>query len=113
MHGARFAIIEFVVGVFLPGVLGSLSLIRGRSFLQLVFGVYLVLLAFNYLPLLLFSINVRSRERAEIELSDLLNDRSALVRLSKRSLLLLIPILPALSALLQYLAVRKKGESKI
>lgn len=100
LHGARLAIAEFAIGVLLPAVLGPLSLLRGRSRWQAALGAYLILLALNYLPLLLFAVRLRTQQRAEVEVADLLDDHVALVRLSKQSLLLVIPILPVISTFL-------------
>ena len=92
LHGPWFVITEFAVGFLLPGALGAASLFRGRSFWQLTLGIYLVLLSVNYLALLLYSVIIRTRERATLEVGDLIGDRPALIRLSKQSLLLLVPV---------------------
>ena len=101
LHGARLVIAEFAIGFLLPAMLGSLSLLPGRSGAHLALGAYLLLVALNYLPLLALAIKIRTREQAEREVADLLNDRPALIRLSKQSLILLIPILPLIHLLLQ------------
>lgn len=103
LHGARFAIAEFAVGFLLTAVLGSLSLLGGRSGAQKVLGAYLLFIALNYLTLLALSVKIRTHDSAERVVADLLNDRPALIRLSKQSLLLLIPILPLIQPLLQIL----------
>ncbi len=97
LHGARLMLVEFGVGVFLPLGLGLLFFVRGHGGMRWLLGTYLVLIALNYVPLLIFSLRLRTRENAEEEIADLLNDRAALVRLSKQSLFLLMPILPLVS----------------
>ncbi len=103
LHGPRLVVTEFAAGLLLPAVLGLLSLFWRRGGLHTVFGVYLLLLALNYLPLLVFSLRIGTRERAVREAADLLQDRPALIRLSRQSLLLVIPILPLVFLMLALL----------
>lgn len=101
LHGARLIMGEFAVGVALPAGLGILCL-RATAAWQYWLGWYLIGIAINYLPLLIWAIRLRSRERASVLVKPELADRTMMRRYSAAgSLLLLLPLAVALLAVLQ------------
>lgn len=107
-HGSKIILAEFAAGVFLPLALGLLSLFRGRARWQIVLGVYLVLLAINYVPLLIYGLMIVFRGDAHAEVADELahKDRIASTYMAQ-SLFLVVPLVVPVLALAQSLRSRK------
>jgi hypothetical protein len=100
--GPKLVIAEFAGGVLICGVLGMFVLFQGGSFTQLVLGVYLIALAINYVPMLIYAISLTRDNGARMELGQELNDKSRLVvKYRRQSLLLLVPLLVPILALKQ------------
>jgi hypothetical protein len=100
--GSKLIIAEFAGGVLLCGVLGMLVLFQGGSFTQLVLGVYLIALAINYVPMLIYAISLTRGNSARMELGQELNEKSRLVvKYRRQSLLLLVPLVVPILALKQ------------
>jgi hypothetical protein len=98
--GSIFIIAEFVCGVVLCVVLGIFVLVRGSSFGQLSLGLYLISLGINYVPMLIYALVITKCKSARAELGDELNDeRRAMAKCRRKSLLLLVPLLMPLVAL--------------
>jgi hypothetical protein len=100
--GSKFVIAEFAGGVLICGVLGVLVLFQGGSITQLVLGVYLITLAINYVPMLIYAIGITRNKSASAELGQELNDeRRVMAKYRRQSLLLLVPLLIPILALSQ------------
>jgi hypothetical protein len=107
-HGSRLILVEFAVGVFLPLTLGLVSLVRSHARWQTVVGTYLVLLAFNYVPLAVYAIiMVRKRSAREEVIDEVAHREHIASKYMPQSLLLLVPLLVPLAALAQELRSRK------
>ena len=92
-HGARLILLEFAAGVLLPLALGLLLVLRGRAVWQRPLGVYLLLVALNYLPLLLAAVRLAADAQALQNVRDeLARDPQMGVRYTKKSLLILVPL---------------------
>jgi len=69
---------------------------------MLLFGVYLILIGINYLPLLLHAIDISRRGTAQQEISEELRNRThASQKYRRQSLLLLVPLMILVVAILQ------------
>ena len=107
LHGPRFIVIEFGLGVAGCAVIGALSFAAGvRTWSrgvgwQLVLGVVLLWIALNYVPLLLHAIDLARRGSARQEASaELANPK--LVRLyGLKQLWILVPFAVLTFAVLQ------------
>jgi hypothetical protein len=112
--GTRVVLIEYALGVLLPLVLGLASIVAGLSRSldlsnwQLIFGVWLVTIAANYVPLFFYALAIARagtvRQEGEPELA---NAR----RYGIQQAIILIPFLVVALALAQERG-RKKGERK-
>jgi hypothetical protein len=95
--GPKIILAEFGLGVPIMLVIGILSLrvglFRTHALWQAAVGIYLVLLAVNYIPMLWSAIDIARRGTAAEELGDELSDKSAAMRKYRRqSLWLLVPL---------------------
>lgn len=95
--GPKIILTEFGLGVPIMLVLGTVSLrvglLRSHATWQILLGVYLVLLAINYIPMLWCAIDIVRRGSAAAELGDELRDKVAAMRKYRRqSLWLLVPL---------------------
>jgi hypothetical protein len=98
--GPKLIIAEFAGGVFVCGSLGIFVLLQGGSTIRLVFGLYLIALAINYVPMLLHAIATARNNIARIHVIDELNiTRQMVARYRRESLLLLVPLLVPILAL--------------
>ena len=92
--------IEYLCGVVFSLALGAFVIFRSHSQGQVAFGLYLVCLGLNYVPMLYFTVLLANRQNAIDVLGiELENQRVAMSKYRKVSLLLLIPLLPLLFAL--------------
>ena len=99
--GAKVILTEFALGVIGPLAFGLLTLLRSQSTEGVLFGVYLLSLSLNYIPMLAFAIALSRRGQPETEIADELGDRRRLFRKYRRqSLILLIPIVPVVVAII-------------
>ena len=104
--GAKFILTEFGIGVAGAMALGALTLRAGltrfHSPRMTMFGVYLLLLGINYVPLLLHAIGMARQGSARKEIAGELGDKRAAMRKYRRqSLFLLLPLLIPIAAVLQ------------
>jgi membrane protein implicated in regulation of membrane protease activity len=98
--GSIFIIAEFASGVVLCVALGIFVLVRGNSFWQLALGLYIISLGINYVPMLIYALVITKYKSARTELGDELNDqRRAMAKYRRKSLLLLVPLLVPFVAL--------------
>jgi len=87
--GYKFVLAEYVCGLLLPIGLGVLSLSKHSIWM----GAYLICLGLNYIPMLVYTISIANRERARAELGDELNNqRAAMSRYRRLSVVLLVPL---------------------
>src|SRR5262245_53182532 len=97
--GSRVILSEFAFGVLGPMALGILTCLRSHTLYGVAFGLYLMCLGVNYVPLLLHGIDIVRRRTAQVEVSAEPGDRRAVFRKYRRgSVLLLVPlVVPALA----------------
>ena len=102
IHGAKLIVAEFAAGVILPLAIGVLSLLRGRAYWQIAFGIYMLCLGLNYFPLLIYGTILAAKENAESAVAAELKARDQIAsKYAKQSLLLLVPLVVPIAALLQ------------
>ena len=74
--------------------LGTVVLFRGHSFWQLALGLYFISLGINYVPLLVYAVAITRGQSARAEMGDELSDeRWAMAKYRRQSILLLVPLL--------------------
>jgi hypothetical protein len=92
--GSTIIVAEFAAGVLLSGCLGVFVLLRSHSAGQLAVGLYLLSLATNYVPMLIYALAITKAGSARLEMGDELNNkREAMRRYRRMSILLLVPLL--------------------
>ena len=104
-HGSRFILAEFAGAVIACGSFGALSLVAfirspNHSVFSLLIGLVLCWIALNYVPLLLYAIDIVRRKSAQQEVAFELEHRDIYARkytLQSVCLLLLPLIVPILS----------------
>lgn len=100
--GPRIILTEFSLGVFGSFALGVFTLLRSHSMGGLALGSYLLLIAVNYVPLLLHAISIVRRKSARDEIADEVTEKRRMFRKYRRqSLLLLVPLVVPILALAQ------------
>jgi hypothetical protein len=100
--GSRIIIGEFAGGVLLCAGMGVFVLLRSHSFGAKAFGIYLIALGINYIPMLIYALSITKAQSALAEISDELDDkRRAMAKYRRQSLLLLVPVLVPILALKQ------------
>jgi hypothetical protein len=98
--GSKLIIAEFAGGVLLCVALGTFVLFRGHSFWQIALGLYFISLGINYVPLLVYAVAITRRQSARAEIGDELSDeRRAMAKYRRQSILLLVPLLVPILAL--------------
>jgi hypothetical protein len=110
--GPKVIISEFGLGVFASAALGLLTIRAGiqrfHSPLMIIFGVYLLLLGFNYAPLLLHALTMTRDGTALHQIQDELGDRRKAFRKYRRqSLFLLLPLIVVMAAIVQEIQRRR------
>lgn len=104
-HGSRFILAEFAGGVIACGSLGAFSLVTffrtpSHAVFSLLIGLVLCWIALNYVPLLLYAIDIVRRKSAQQEVAFELEHKDIYARkytLQSVCLLLLPLIMPILS----------------
>ena len=115
LHGAPLILVEFGAAIAIGAVLGvwlistAIAVSQGAALFRIVLGAYLLCVAINYVPLLLYGIAVAlrrsARQEAAAELTE--KDGRSARRYGAQSLLLILPLaIPAL-ALAQELLGRR------
>ena len=104
--GPRLVLVEFAIGVFGSLALGIWSVSRGaqrfHSTWMILFGIYLLFVGINYVPLLLYAIDMASKGNAEQELGNELQNRKKTFRKYRRqSVWLLVPLVVITTAVLK------------
>ncbi|HLJ82307.1 MAG TPA: hypothetical protein VKT52_12520 [Ktedonobacterales bacterium] len=120
LHGMPFILIEFSLTVIGGAALGLFILLRTVfasgtiSILGLVVGAYVLAIAVNYAPLLLYALAIRSRARAREEVGAELDDREErgwyARRYGTQQLLLVVPLFIPLLAITQELRKRTHAQ---
>jgi hypothetical protein len=91
---------EFALGVVGPIALGAFTWHKSQSLGWTLFGVYLMTLGINYLPMLLHAIDLVRKGSAQLEIADEAGDRQRLFRKYRaQSHWLLVPLVAPLAAL--------------
>ena len=118
LHGSRFILAEFGGGVLLCLALGlwliyaSFPVGQDTSMLRLVTGVYLLFLAINYVPLLVYAILIARRKSARQEVAAELADKGRYARkYGLQQLFLVAPLVIPVLALVQEVQARRKSLS--
>ena len=109
--GPKVILVEFGLGVVGLVALGLFSLHAGiqreHGATFIAWGIYMVGVGINYLPLLLHAISITRRGSAQKETADELGDRRAAFRKYRRqSLFILIPLAVMVLAVVQELQQR-------
>jgi hypothetical protein len=100
--GPKIIIPEFAIAVLGAPTLGILTLFRSGSLLMTAFGVALIGLGVNYIPLLIHAIDLVRRSGVQSAIADEASDRRALyAKYRKQSLWLLLPFAVGLAAVSQ------------
>jgi hypothetical protein len=100
--GPKIVIPEFALGVIGASALGVLTVLRSGSPGATAFGVALIGVGVNYIPLLIHAVDLVRRSAVEATIADEGSDRRALyARYRKQSLWLLLPFVVGLAALSQ------------
>ena len=103
--GSKFIIAEFAAGVLLCAALGAFTILRAGSLGQRAFGLYLICLGINYVPMLVYAIAITQGQGAQAEIGDeLSNSRRAMAKYRRQSIFLLLPMLVPVIALQDFLA---------
>lgn len=98
--GYKLIFAEYLFGVVGSLGLGIFALVRSHSPSQIALGVYLVSLGINYAPMLAYAVSIASNENARAELGDeLIEQRKAMTKYRRISLLLLVPLVVPFLAL--------------
>lgn len=107
LHGKRFILTEFALGVVACLLLGGLSLAQGIRGLdrgiswQLLLGLALLWIGLNYVPLLVHAVDLARRGTAREEAANDLAQRELIRKYSLQQLWLLVPFAVVILALLQ------------
>ena len=100
--GSKIVIAEFAAGVAFCVALGAFIALRAHSASQIALAIYFILLGINYVPLFFYAVAITRARSARSELGDELDDqRRAMAKYRRQSLLLLIPLLAPILALMQ------------
>ncbi len=107
-HGPKLILAEFAFGVFFTGALGLFLTYAGfvtghfRVPWVALLGCYLLLLAINYVPLLLYGITIVRRKSAQEEVAFELTQKERYGRkYTVQSFLLLLPLVVPVLAIVQ------------
>jgi hypothetical protein len=100
--GYVFVLAEYALGSFGLLSMGLFVLIPGHSHGQVALGMYLICLGINYIPMLSYAVAIGNKQNAQNELRDELEDqKTAMTKYRRLSLLLLVPLLVPIPALSQ------------
>jgi len=106
-HGSRFILIEFAAGVFLCGGAGAFALIgfardAAHPLFTLIIGLVLSWIGLNYIPLLLYAINIVRRGSARQEVAfELAHKEFYGLKYTLQSLILILPLIVPVLTLVQ------------
>lgn len=113
-HGPKFILIEFTLGVFGCAVLGLFSTYFGffhspnHSLFAVIIGCFLLWIALNYVPLLIYAISIVSHKSAHQEVAyELAHKDKYAGKYMLQSIILLLPL--AVPALAMYQELQKRS----
>ena len=113
-HGPKFILIEFALGVIGCAALGLFSMYFGlfhgpnHSLFAVIIGCFLLWIALNYVPLLIYAISIVRHKSAQQEVAYELEHRDKYAgKYMRQSSLLLIPF--AVPALAFYQEMQKRS----
>jgi hypothetical protein len=113
-HGPKFILIEFALGVIGCAALGLFSIYFGLfhspsySLFAVIMGCFLLWIALNYVPLLIYAISIVRHKSAQQEVAYELEYRDKYAgKYMRQSTLLLIPL--AIPALAVYQELQKRS----
>jgi len=99
--GFKLVVVEYAFGVLGSIALGVFVLLRSHSKAQFAIGLYLICLGINYLPMFVYAASIASKQNARAELGDeLFEERRAMSRYRRMSLLLLVPLILPVCAII-------------
>ena len=108
LHGPKFILIEFGLGVFGCAALGLFSTYLGlfpgpnHSLFAAIMGCFLLWVALNYVPLLLYAMSIVRHKSAQQEVAyELAHKDKYAVKYTMQSALLLIPLAMLILAVYQ------------
>lgn len=102
--GRPLIVAEFAAGVLLGVALGAFILFRSKSPMQFALGLYFVALGLNYVPMLLYALAIKDRERARADIAgELANRQQAMTKYRRQSIYLLVPLVVPIVALRDHL----------
>jgi|SRR5215467_6512103 len=108
--GPRVILPEFILGIVGPIGLGIWTIAKIRSTGGILFGVYLLLIGVNYIPLLGHAISLVKQGTAHQEIGGETDDKRKLFRKYRRqSLLLLLPLIVPFLTLKDLANLRKSA----
>jgi hypothetical protein len=110
IQGVRFVLAEYAIGIFLPFVLGLITIVVGQfssppSVLKTVLGYWFVAVAINYVPLFIYAI-LFAREGTIKEKGA--EERAEATRDRRRQVIIAIPFLVVILALVQEIRRQKE-----
>jgi hypothetical protein len=97
LHGPKFILVEFSLGVPVPMILGLSVVSQGL----LLFGAYVFTLGVNYLPFLAYAITLRKSYGDVVDMRDP-DTRRLNRKYSIQQFLIFIPFFPVALALVQW-----------
>jgi len=113
-HGPKFILIEFALGVLGCAAIGLFSIYFGlfhgpnHSLFEIIMGCFLLLIAFNYVPLLLYALSIARHQSAHQEVAYELEHRDKYAgKYLRQSTLLLIPL--AIPTIAVYQEMQKRS----
>ncbi|MDQ2905428.1 MAG: hypothetical protein ABI456_16685 [Ktedonobacteraceae bacterium] len=117
-HGSRLILAEFALAVVFCGAVGTWSLFAffhnpSHPIFGAILGFFLLWLAVNYLPLLLYAISIVRGKSAEREVAFELEHKDVFARkYGLQSLLLVLPLVVLLLAIFQEVQKRSRLRSR-
>ncbi len=117
LHGARFILIEFALGVVFGAIIGVFNLFvffrnPSHPLFMAIIGFFLSWVAVNYIPLLLYAISIVRGKSAEREVTLELEHKDYYARkYTIQSLLLVLPLVVPLLAISQEVQKRSSLRS--
>ena len=103
LHGTRFIVAEFALGIIIPLILGLVSIRAGlfgpvQVGWETALGVWLISIALNYIPLFLYAVLMAKGRTAQAESQP---ELAFVKRYGAHQVVILIPLLVVILALMQ------------
>jgi hypothetical protein len=113
-HGSRLILVEFILGVVVPGAIGGFSFFAffrnpAHPFAQVFLACVLSWIAINYAPLLFYAVSIIRGKSAEREVAFELEHKDYYGRkYTTQSLLLVLPLVVPALAIIQEINKRSR-----